>query len=176
MESAENYSHIFQTDLCGWTGQLGYGKEEAWCANVYEAEEKGTVEAAGFYAMVPDTEYALYGAAVPGDMEPREILSGLGGDRMPLLASGRLGEAGFYTISFEAPVEVKAGSRFAVALWIRSPGTEQPVAIEYNGGGRWGNVDITDGEGYISPDGTQWMRAEEREACNVCLKAYGNGA
>ena len=176
VESAENYSHIFQTDLCGWTGQLGYGKEEAWCANVYEAEEKGTVEAAGFYAMVPDTEYALYGAAVPGDMEPREILSGLGGDRMPLLASGRLGEAGFYTIPFEAPVEVKAGSRFAVALWIRSPGTEQPVAIEYNGGGRWGNVDITDGEGYISPDGTQWMRAEEREACNVCLKTYGNGA
>lgn len=157
-------------------GQLGYGKEEAWCANVYEAEEKGTVEAAGFYAMVPDTEYALYGAVVPGDMEPGEVLSGLGGELMPLLASGRLGEAGFYTIPFEAPVEVKAGSRFAVALWIRSPGTEQPVAIEYNGGGRWGNVDITDGEGYISPDGTQWMRAEEREACNVCLKAYGNGA
>ena len=154
----------------------GYGKEEAWCANVYEAEEKGTVEAAGFYAMVPDTEYALYGAVVPGDMEPGEVLSGLGGELMPLLASGRLGEAGFYTIPFEAPVEVKAGSRFAVALWIRSPGTEQPVAIEYNGGGRWGNVDITDGEGYISPDGTQWMRAEEREACNVCLKAYGNGA
>lgn len=70
VESTENYSHIFQTDLCGWTGQLGYGKEEAWCANVYEAEEKGTVEAAGFYAMVPDTEYALYGAVVPGDMEP----------------------------------------------------------------------------------------------------------
>ena len=143
---------------------------------MYEAEEKGTVEAAGFYAMVPDTEYALYGAVVPGDMEPGEVLSGLGGELMPLLASGRLGEAGFYTIPFEAPVEVKAGSRFAVALWIRSPGTEQPVAIEYNGGGRWRNVDITDGEGYISPDGTQWMRAEEREACNVCLKAYGNGA
>ena len=79
VESTENYSHIFQTDLCGWTGQLGYGKEEAWCANVYEAKEKGTVEAAGFYVMVPDTEYALYGAVVPGDMEPGEVFSARAG-------------------------------------------------------------------------------------------------
>lgn len=175
VEDTEHYSRIFQTDLCGWTGQLGYGKEEVWCANVYESGEKGTVEAAGFYATAPDTEYALYGAAVPEEMEARELLSGLEGGSMPLLASGRLGEAGFYTIPFEAPVETGPESRFAVALWIRSPGTVQPAAIEYNGGERSGNVDIADGEGYISPDGIQWMRAEEREACNVCLKAYGNG-
>lgn len=125
----------------------------------------------------PDTEYALYGAAVPGDMEPGggPFRTGRGSDASAGVRAG-LGEAGFYTVPFEAPVEVRAGSRFAVALWIQSPGTDQPVAIEYNGGGRWGNVDITDGEGYISPDGTQWMRAEEKEACNVCLKAYGNGA
>ncbi len=32
----------------------------------------------------------------------------------------------------------------------------QPVAVEYAGSGRTGNVDISDGEGYISFDGGTW--------------------
>lgn len=27
IESADNYDHIYQADLCGWVGQLGYGKD-----------------------------------------------------------------------------------------------------------------------------------------------------
>ena len=48
----------------------------------------------------------------------------------------------------------------------------QPVAVEYAGSGRTGNVDISDGEGYISFDGGTWERTEESKGCNVCLKAY----
>lgn len=104
---------------------------------MYEAKEKGTVEAAGFYVMVPDTEYALYGAVVPGDMEPGEVLSGLGGELMPLLASGRLGEAGFYTIPFEAPVEVKAeaGLPWRCGSGHRERSSRWPLNITAEAGG-----------------------------------------
>ena len=60
IESADNYDHIYQTDLCGWVGQLGYGKESAFFANIYTAEEKEELEAVGFYATGENTSYQVY--------------------------------------------------------------------------------------------------------------------
>ena len=57
---------------------------------------------------------------------------------------------------------------------IDSPGTEEPVAMEYPAGGRTAHVDIDDGEGYISFDGVNWERTETEYGCNVCLKVYAN--
>ncbi len=34
------YTGIYQSDLCGWIGQVGYGQEEAYFANVYQAKAK----------------------------------------------------------------------------------------------------------------------------------------
>lgn len=90
-----------------------------------------------------------------------------------LMAEGRLKNAGFYTIPWSRGMTMEKNKRFAVLVEIDSPGTVQPVAIEYQAGIRTGNVDISDGEGYISFDGRNWLRTETREKCNVCLKAYG---
>ncbi|MFR8427584.1 MAG: lectin like domain-containing protein [Roseburia inulinivorans] len=38
IEDSDNYDHIYQSDLCGWVGQLGYNKESIYGANVYTAE------------------------------------------------------------------------------------------------------------------------------------------
>ena len=35
--NADNFNHIYQSDLLGWTGQLGYNRESAYFANVYKA-------------------------------------------------------------------------------------------------------------------------------------------
>ena len=88
------------------------------------------------------------------------------------LASGTLLDTGFYTVSLAKSQELAAGEMFVVAVKIRTPGTTQPVAVEYAGSGRTGNVDISDGEGYISFDGFSWERTETSKRCNVCLKAY----
>ena len=88
------------------------------------------------------------------------------------LASGVLPDTGFYTVSLEKPRTLDAGEIFAVTVRVRTPGTTQPVAVEYAGSGRTGNVDISDGEGYISFDGSVWERTETSKGCNVCLKAY----
>ena len=54
-ESAGLYEKIYQSDLCGWVGQIGYGQDTVWATNTFRAGEKEELEAAGFYATGPDT-------------------------------------------------------------------------------------------------------------------------
>lgn len=160
----DHYDKIYQTDLCGWAGQLGYGKEDAFFANIYQAEEEEELWAAGFYATDEDTQYEVYvvnDAAGSADFGRRRSV-----------ARGKLKHAGYYTIDFPRPVSLKAGERFAVIVNIRTPGSIHPVAIEYNAPDKKTKVDISDGEGYISLRGTAWDRVETEQSCNVCLKAY----
>ena len=165
VERMDNYDSIYQTDLCGWTGQLGYGAETAWFANVYEAEAESEIVAAGFYATVEDTSYRIYMAeAVGAEVSFAE---------KKLVAEGYLNHAGFYTVTWEAPLGVDAGERFALIAEVESKGSTEPVAVEYVVGERTSQVDLSDGEGYISPDGITWQRAETELQCNICLKAYG---
>lgn len=164
VDRADNYDRIYQTDLCGWVGQLGYGKEEAFFANIYEASEDEELWAAGFYATDQDTQYEVYvvnDAAGSADFGRRRSV-----------ARGTLENAGYYTIDFERPVQLKAGERYAVIVSIRTPGSVHPVAIEYSAPDKKTKVDLSDGEGYISLKGTAWDRVETEQSCNVCLKAY----
>ena len=164
VDAPDNYGHIYQSDLCGWVGQLGYNKESAYFANVYEAAGREDLEAVGFYATGQDTRYQVYVSQNVGD--PADL-----SDRT-LVAEGSFENAGFYTVRLEEPVELAAGSRFAVIVKITTPGGLRPIAIEYNSEEKTAKVDISDGEGYISLRGTAWERAEEQYGCNLCLKAY----
>ena len=172
IEPTDNYDQVYQTDLCGWTGQLGYGTEEAWFANVYEAQETCFVEAAGFYATVPETSYKVYvvpaeGAGVFEGKSAERILEG-----RKAAAEGHVECAGFYTVPLAEQVQVAKGEAFAVIVQVESKDAREPVAVEYAAGERTKRVDISDGVGYISPDGRFWERAETELNCNVCLKAY----
>ena len=55
IEDTDNYDNIYQSDLCGWRGNLGFEKEEIYGANVFTAEKDEMVAAAGFYATSADT-------------------------------------------------------------------------------------------------------------------------
>ena len=194
IERTDNYDRICQTDLCGWTGQLGYGSPKAWFANVYEAVEDSSLEAVGFYATVPETSYKVY-VAVCEDGE-RLFVDGTGknsagvvkneqsGSERILAAEGQFDNAGYYTVTLDGAagkpggaerkdaLKLAAGETFAVIVELDSPGTTEPVAVEYAAGERTAKVDIGDGEGYVSPDGEYWQRTETELQCNVCLKAY----
>ena len=172
IEPTDNYDRNYQSDLCGWTGQMGFGEPDAWMANVYTAESDEALEAVGFYATAPDTEYEVYmfdGDSFRGHVENNVKFQP---DSGKALASGAVPDAGFYTVSLAKPQTLNAGKTFAVAVKIHTPERTQPVAVEYAGSGRTGNVDISDGEGYISFDGAVWERTEISKGSNVCLKAY----
>lgn len=167
IEGPDNYDRIYQSDLCGWSGQAGYGAETAWAANVYQAQEKESLAAVGFYATGPDTSYEIYAVTELNLSSEAEVFQ----NPVPL-ASGNLENAGYYTIDFSGPVTLEKGQNFAVVIKITTPGVTQPVAIEYQTEGAKGTADIQDGWGYLSSDGIRWQRAETTMECNICLKAY----
>lgn len=89
---------IYQSDLCGWVGQLGYNRDTIYGANVYTAESNENLEAAGFYATGKNTEYEVY---VVKDYDGRESLS-----KRQKVASGKFDNAGFYTVTFDKKIAV----------------------------------------------------------------------
>ena len=149
IEDSDNYDHIYQSDLCGWVGQLGYNKESIYGANVYTAESNQNLTAASFYATGKDSEYQLY---VVKNFE----------------------DAGYYTIPFDKQIALDAGERYAVVLFISTPDAVHPLAIEYEADDATADVVLDDGEGYVSANGFEWENVKNVENCNICLKAFSN--
>lgn len=167
VDDNKNYDHIYQSDLCGWIGKMGYDKESMYGANVFTAQSKESIVAASFYATAPDTEYKIY---IVNDFRN----TGSFNDRV-LVAEGVVEDAGYYTIDFDKGVPVNKGEKYAVVVYINTPGATHPMAIEYDTGEKaLENIDLEDGESYISSNGNQFINVEEKQKCNLCIKAFTN--
>ena len=165
VDETDNYDHIYQSDLCGWVGKMGYDNEEIYGANVFTAEGDEDVAAASFYATGADTSYELY---LVHDFEDEKSLD----DRIKV-AEGSCKQAGYYTVDFKTPMQVKAGERYAIVLYIKTPGVAHPMAIEYDSGeASLDTVNLEDGEGYISYNGRTFVNVKEKQDCNLCIKAF----
>ena len=164
VEETDNFDRIYQSDLCGQVGEMGFGKSTIYAANVYTAERNETVMAAGVYALSENTSFRVSVAPVFGDtidlVNAKEVIR------------ATVEERGFYTLRFDRGVDVKSGDDFAVVVMIDSPSSKRPLAIEYQTESLGTTVDITDGRGYVSRNGSDWVRIEEEQNANVCLKAY----
>lgn len=167
VEDTDNYDHIYQSDLCGWVGKMGYDKEDMYGANVFEATSDQNIRAASFYATASDTSYELY---IVKNFKDEYSFA----DRQKV-AEGTLENAGYYTIKFDGEVPVEEGERYAVVLHINTPGSTHPMAIEYDSGESYlQGVDLDDGEGYISYDGAAFINVKEKQDCNLCIKAFSD--
>lgn len=168
IESSENYDHLYQSDLCGWVGQIGYKKESVYGANVFRAQSKEDISAAGFYTTDSDTGYKVY--VVPEFTDPESLNSRI------LVAEGKFEHAGYHTVKFDQAIRVDAGRKFAVAVWLSTPNAVRPMAIEYAADELTREVSLDDGEGYISAQGRYWVDVKESSGCNLCIKAYTRSA
>ena len=153
--NADNFNHIYQSDLLGWTGQLGYNRESAYFANVYKAGKNEELAAVSFYATDVNTSYKVY--VVP-KFEDADSLN-----QRTLVAEGSFDNAGYYTVRLDKAVILEDNQKYAVVVYIETPGSIHPVAIEYDADERTKNFDITDGEGYISLYGSKWANTEETQ-------------
>lgn len=167
VEDTDNYDAIYQSDLCGWVGSIGYEKESIFGANVYTANGDEEIAAAGFYATAAKTEYEVF---VVNNFEDENSLV----DRTSV-ASGTLDQAGYYTIDFDTPVKVEDNERFAIVVYLNTLGALHPFALEYDDGdAALASVDTSDGESYISASGMRFVNVKELQDCNLCIKAYSN--
>ena len=159
-----NYDRIYQSDLLGWVGLMGFGKEEAYFSNVYQAGQGEELAAVSFYATDVNTEFEVY---VVRNFEDTTSFR----DRL-FVVSGSMKYAGYYTVEFPEAIPLDDNERYAVVVKIKTPGAVHPIAIEYNVDERTDGFDIADGEGYISLYGELWHSAEATQNCNICLKAF----
>lgn len=167
VENTDNYDYIYQSDLCGWVGKMGYDKEDMYGANVFTATSDQNIKAASFYATASDTSYELY---IVNNFKDEYSFA----DRKKV-AEGTLENAGYYTIKFDEEVPVAEGERYAVVLHINTPESTHPMAIEYDSGESYlKDVDLDDGEGYISYDGAAFINVKEKQDCNLCIKAFSD--
>lgn len=165
IEETDNYDNIYQSDLCGFVGLIGYGKEYAYVANVYTAKSDEVIEAVGMYATGKDTDYSIY--VIP-DFKDETSLN----KRGEANASGSFSNAGYYTVNLEQSVKIEAGKEYAIVVRVNTPNSKRPIAIEYASNEITSNVDLSDGKGFISLRGIDWESTEEKHQCNVCLKVY----
>lgn len=164
IEDANNYDNIYQSDICGWVGQLGYESDTAFFSNVYTASENETLQAVGFYATDKNTSYDIYVVENFSDVSSFE--------QIKYIQSGEFKNAGYYTVNLKQEIDMEAGKKYAVVIKIKTPDAVHPIAIEYAAGKATKNVILDDGEGYISYTGNSWEHVEESKGCNICLKMY----
>ena len=135
--------------------------------------------AAGFYATGAGTEYKIYAARNLPDRDStgkeklhQDHMMEMALNKRILLAEGKMEYTGYYTIPFNEKIVLDQGEKFAIIVEIKTPDTVHPVAIEYDAGDGIAQVDLTDGEGYLSHNGSLWEHVEETQKCNLCLKVY----
>ncbi|MDE5967073.1 MAG: hypothetical protein K2G89_09615 [Lachnospiraceae bacterium] len=161
---ADNFDYIYQSDQLGWIGELGFDASNAYFANVFETHETETLEAVSFYATDVNTTYKVY---VVQEYQGQESLK-----NRRQVAEGSFAYAGYYTVHLDEVLRLAAGTKYAVVVYIDTPDSVHPVAIEYNASEKTETFDITDGESYVSLYGESWTNLEAGQSANVCLKAF----
>ena len=160
----DNYDHIYQSDMLGWIGQIGFSENKAYMANVFTADGDEDLSAVSFYATGDNTKFSVF--LVPDYRDMDSLNSG----RIQI-GKGETRYAGYYTVKLNDPIELSKGQKFAIIISIDTPGSERPIAVECDGGERTKNLDLEDGEGYVSLYGEVWLSTED-EGSNLCLKAF----
>lgn len=168
IEDVDNYDNIYQSDICGWTGSMGFeGENTVYFANVYKAEKDEKLRAVGFYGVMPGVKYKVF---IDNEFQGESSLS----ERTHTAAAGTIKNKGYYTIKLDKDYWVKKGEKFSVTVKISNPKKNdffKLIPVEMNGSNDSYNVDLSDGEGYFSSTGTRWQSSENHD-CNICLKAY----
>ncbi len=166
VDSNKNYDNIYQSDLYGMVGELGYdNKESLYGANVFTTKSDELLRAASFYAKGAQTEYKFYVV--------HDFIDTSSFGNMKELASGTVSQPGYYTIDFDNPELLLENERYAIVLYVKTPGNKMPMAVELdNGNPAYRLLDTNDGEGYVSSNGTIFNNVKEKKDCNLCIKAF----
>ncbi len=148
------YATNYYYDPLGLCGAIGYPEQDyAWGANVFFAVANEDLAAVGFYVQTENTAYEI---TIYGMMESQADwvwFSEPVGDT----TSGVARYSGYHTIPLTAPVAVREGDGFVIAVKLTTPGHNAPVPVEMPVEGYSSQAVANPGESYISGDG-MWFQ------------------
>ena len=179
LQSSENYNKIYQYDYLGPVVDYPLGSKRAYVGNVFPEkgaalQENETLEAVSFYNYSPGTAYEVY---VVTDYQNSASLRQL----QDPVQSGVMEYAGYFTVKLDTPVQLMAGTRFAVVIKYVSNSSDNRIFVELpttiSAGSQHvahsGNARANADESYISKNGSSWIDFTAVAAnANVCVKAF----
>ena len=165
IEDVNNYDNIYQSDLCGWTGTMGYKDQYAvYFSNAFKAKKNEKIKAVGFYATEENTDYEVFVC------DKYESVNSLN-QRSRVAATASVDNKGYYTVNLDKAYNIQKGKKFSIIVKAHNKNKKLklvPVEVKTK---MMKKINLKDGEGYISADGKNWSSVEKQK-CNVCLKAY----
>jgi C1A family cysteine protease len=164
-ESSNNYLRQYEYDPLGWVVSYGMNSDSAYFANVFTAEGQEDLSAIAFYTVATNAEWkaSIY----------TNVVGGPAGRTPVSTMSGTFGLPGYHTVTLDNKVPLKAGEKFSVVVWIKTPGYVYPIAVEYPYKGFSSKATAHAGESYVSADGNSWTDITTTLTnTNVCLKAF----
>ncbi len=167
-ESTSNYNRIYQHDQLGLIGDLGYGSEAAYAANIFTAAESEKLAAVSTYAVSQNMSYEIriYTGVNSGLPTSGEL---------QLTQEGSFTNGGYYTIPLNSAVTISAGEKFSVVIRYTTSGYGFPVPAEHALDGYSSSASASPGESFISFNGTDWEDISQTNGANVCIKAFTEG-
>lgn len=173
LESNTNYSKNYQYDPLGPVLNKEYPEGEIYMSNVFPQkgevlENDETLKAVSFYTADKGYSYEVY--VIP-EFNDDEFFENIGS----CVQRGVMEYAGYHTVKLDNPIELKAGSRFAVIVRLTS--TEGKVSTYFEApleSMAAENAIAHEGESYVSEDGKNWqdVHVEICKNTNVCIKAF----
>lgn len=168
-ESPTNYSKIFQYDPLGCISSLGYGDNDAYCANVFTSPSNASLQAVGTYALANGTSYEvkIY----------KNVASTPDTGTLVATKSGTFATAGYHTVVLDSPISLTSGEVFAVAFYLNTPSYNYPLPMEYKIDGFSSSASASAGQSYTANSSTSWEDLKGFDtSANICIKAYAGSA
>jgi C1A family cysteine protease len=164
-ENTNNYLREYEYDPLGWVVSYGMNTDSAYFANVFTSAGQEDLSAIAFYTVATNAQWkaSIYTDVVGGPATRAPVTT----------ISGTFGLPGYHTVALDQKVPLKKGEKFSVVVWIKTPGYDYPVAVEYPYKGFSSQATARAGESYVSADGNSWIDLTTvLSNTNVCLKAF----
>ncbi|HOM93665.1 MAG TPA: lectin like domain-containing protein [Candidatus Saccharicenans sp.] len=164
-ENPGKYVVNYQYDPLGWIYNLGYAKDTAWMANIFQAQAGLPIEAVSFYTSSTENYYEIYIYVDVASGQPRS-------GELKSTKSGSINSLGYFTVELDNPVALTTGQYFSVVLKLRTVGYNYPIPAEGRIEGYTSAAVSNPGMGFVSEDGVSWEALNKYFDYDICLKAF----
>jgi C1A family cysteine protease len=159
---------IYQYDLLGKLGSVGYGRDTAWFSNVFTASGTEEITDIAFYTSANNSSFTItIKTGVTGNPST--------GVQVGSQQQGTTDMPGYHRIKLNSPVRINSGDKFAVIVRLTEQQSDSPVGVLWPYNGYTESVTASRGVGWISSNGSAWTdiyQIGDTDNISICLKAF----
>lgn len=166
IDGVDNYDHIYQHDLLGYTEPLKSQKKEVWMGNAFVLDKGNneSIEAVSFYTLDEDLKYEIF--------VQRDFKGSVTKSKLRKLESGKFALPGYHTVDLQKSVQSKNGEKIFIAVKLVSTKGNPMIAIESSRGDVDSNATSKRGQSYVNVNGSWSDLLNKKNDGNVCLKIF----